>query len=149
MPPKASKAPASKAPAKGKATKTPGTKKKKKKRTETYSTYIYKVLKQVHPDTGISKRAMGFDMGSRMPRQRSHRLKRTHLIGNKRLDLACRHASLRAPPKSNQVAISWMRTNRNAPFLCQPNGAPHSGQEPRLESTAAEQWRQSMSLVMI
>jgi histone H2B len=25
---------------------------------ETYSTYIYKVLKQVHPDTGISRRAM-------------------------------------------------------------------------------------------
>jgi len=29
-----------------------------KKRTESYSTYIYKVLKQVHPDTGISKRGM-------------------------------------------------------------------------------------------
>ncbi|KAL7008138.1 histone H2B [Cystobasidiomycetes sp. EMM_F5] len=33
-------------------------KKRKKKRTETYSTYIYKVLKQVHPDTGISNKAM-------------------------------------------------------------------------------------------
>ena len=31
---------------------------KKKKRTESYSTYIYKVLKQVHPDTGISKKGM-------------------------------------------------------------------------------------------
>ena len=31
---------------------------RKKKRTESYSTYIYKVLKQVHPDTGISKRGM-------------------------------------------------------------------------------------------
>merc|ERR1719419_611826 len=30
----------------------------KKRREETYSTYIYKVLKQVHPDTGISRRAM-------------------------------------------------------------------------------------------
>ena len=29
-----------------------------KKRVETYSTYIYKVLKQVHPDTGISKQGM-------------------------------------------------------------------------------------------
>lgn len=29
-----------------------------KKRQETYSSYIYKVLKQVHPQTGISKRAM-------------------------------------------------------------------------------------------
>ena len=31
---------------------------RKKKRTESYSTYIYKVLKQVHPDTGISKKAV-------------------------------------------------------------------------------------------
>merc|ERR1712021_239409 len=30
----------------------------KKKRVETYSSYIYKVLKQVHPDTGISSKAM-------------------------------------------------------------------------------------------
>jgi histone H2A len=29
-----------------------------KKRQETYATYVYKVLKQVHPDTGISKQAM-------------------------------------------------------------------------------------------
>lgn len=34
-------------------------KKRKKKRTESYSIYIYKVLKQVHPDTGISSKAMG------------------------------------------------------------------------------------------
>lgn len=33
-------------------------KKRSKKRTESYSSYIYKVLKQVHPDTGISRRAM-------------------------------------------------------------------------------------------
>ena len=32
--------------------------KKSKKRVESYSTYIYKVLKQVHPETGISKRGM-------------------------------------------------------------------------------------------
>ena len=32
--------------------------KRNKKRVESYSTYIYKVLKQVHPDTGISKRGM-------------------------------------------------------------------------------------------
>ena len=29
-----------------------------KKRVESYSSYIYRVLKQVHPDTGISNRAM-------------------------------------------------------------------------------------------
>ncbi|KNC79374.1 histone H2B type 1-A [Sphaeroforma arctica JP610] len=32
--------------------------KRKKKRTESYAIYIYKVLKQVHPDTGISSKAM-------------------------------------------------------------------------------------------
>ncbi len=32
--------------------------KKSKKRVESYSSYIYKVLKQVHPDTGISKKGM-------------------------------------------------------------------------------------------
>ena len=30
----------------------------KKKPVQTYSSYIYKVLKQVHPDCGMSKRAM-------------------------------------------------------------------------------------------
>ncbi|CUV06388.1 histone H2B [Cryptosporidium parvum] len=29
-----------------------------KKKKESYSTYIYKVLKQVHPETGISKKSM-------------------------------------------------------------------------------------------
>ncbi|ROT68978.1 hypothetical protein C7M84_012833 [Penaeus vannamei] len=36
----------------------PGDKKKKRRRKESYSIYIYKVLKQVHPDTGISSKAM-------------------------------------------------------------------------------------------
>ena len=35
-----------------------GDKKRSKKRVETYSTYIYKVLKQVHPEIGISKKSM-------------------------------------------------------------------------------------------
>ena len=34
-------------------------KKRKRMRKESYSLYIYKVLKQVHPDTGISSKAMG------------------------------------------------------------------------------------------
>ncbi|KAK4041034.1 histone-fold-containing protein [Parachaetomium inaequale] len=69
MPPKADKKPAAKAPVAskapadkkdaGKKTAAPGEKKKRgKTRKETYSSYIYKVLKQVHPDTGISNRAM-------------------------------------------------------------------------------------------
>ena len=30
----------------------------KRRRTETFSVYIYRVLKQVHPETGVSKRSM-------------------------------------------------------------------------------------------
>ncbi|XP_072422812.1 histone H2B-like [Chiloscyllium punctatum] len=40
-----------KAPAKG-------GKKRRRTRKESYSIYIYKVMKQVHPDTGISSKAM-------------------------------------------------------------------------------------------
>uniref|UniRef100_A0A383W737 Histone H2B n=1 Tax=Tetradesmus obliquus TaxID=3088 RepID=A0A383W737_TETOB len=49
-----------KAPAKAPAKKTTDGKAKKKKisKAETYKIYIYKVLKQVHPDTGISSKAM-------------------------------------------------------------------------------------------
>ena len=44
---------------KGKAAKKPkSSTSRRKKRVETYSSYIYKVLKQVHPDTGISRKAM-------------------------------------------------------------------------------------------
>jgi histone H2B len=58
--------PAKMPPKKGKKEKKPkaakpkkeGDKKRKKKRTESYSSYIFKVLKQVHPDTGISNRGM-------------------------------------------------------------------------------------------
>ena len=34
------------------------TQRRKKKRNETYNIYIYKVLKQVHPEIGVSKQAM-------------------------------------------------------------------------------------------
>ena len=59
QPPTMAKTPSKKAPAKA-AKKVPadGKKKRSKKRVESYSTYIYKVLKQVHPDTGISKKGM-------------------------------------------------------------------------------------------
>ena len=50
----------SKSSAKGTKKSADGSKSKKRrsKRIETYSSYIYKVLKQVHPDTGISKKSM-------------------------------------------------------------------------------------------
>jgi len=53
MPPKAAKK-----AKKEKKPKKEGGGKRKKKRTESYSIYIYKVLKQVHPDTGISTKGM-------------------------------------------------------------------------------------------
>ena len=48
------KTPSKKAPSKAAKKASSDTKKRTKKRVESYSTYIYKVLKQVHPDTGIS-----------------------------------------------------------------------------------------------
>ena len=57
MPPKSAKVSAKGAK---KAGRPPGIagKKRRKKPKQTYSRYIYKVLKQVHPDTGISSKAM-------------------------------------------------------------------------------------------
>ena len=58
MAPKASGKGAKKA---GKAKGRPagsGAGKRRRRRKESYGIYIYKVLKQVHPDTGISSRAM-------------------------------------------------------------------------------------------
>ncbi|GMT22054.1 hypothetical protein PFISCL1PPCAC_13353, partial [Pristionchus fissidentatus] len=57
MPPKPSAKGAKKA---GKSQKTArtGDKKRRKSRKESYSVYIYRVLKQVHPDTGVSSKAM-------------------------------------------------------------------------------------------
>ncbi|TFL04529.1 histone-fold-containing protein [Pterulicium gracile] len=58
-PSEASKTKAAKKTSKAAATGADGEKKKRKKnRKETYSSYIYKVLKQVHPDTGLSNKAM-------------------------------------------------------------------------------------------
>ncbi|ODM90669.1 Histone H2B.3, partial [Orchesella cincta] len=58
MPPKASGKVVKKA---GKAQKNISkgeNKKRRHKRKESYAIYIYKVLKQVHPDTGVSSKAM-------------------------------------------------------------------------------------------
>ncbi|MXQ92232.1 hypothetical protein E5288_WYG020397 [Bos mutus] len=58
--------PAKSAPAPKKGSKKAVTKAQKKNskkhrrsREESYSVYVYKVLNQVHPDTGISSKAMG------------------------------------------------------------------------------------------
>ena len=58
MPPKTSGKAAKKAGKAAKSISKGDGKKKRKRRKESYSIYIYKVLKQVHPDTGISSKAM-------------------------------------------------------------------------------------------
>ena len=57
MAPKAASKGAKKAASKAKAQRSTD-KKRKRRRKESYAIYIYKVLKQVHPDTGISSKAM-------------------------------------------------------------------------------------------
>ncbi|XP_060215954.1 histone H2B.2 [Lycium barbarum] len=69
MAPKAEKKPAEKKPTEEKKPKAgkklpakdgvDKKKKKAKKSVETYKIYIFKVLKQVHPDIGVSSKAMG------------------------------------------------------------------------------------------
>ncbi|VDK60021.1 unnamed protein product [Gongylonema pulchrum] len=56
MPPKPSAKGAKKAAKSHKARS--GDKKRRARKKESYSVYIYRVLKQVHPDTGISSKAM-------------------------------------------------------------------------------------------
>ncbi|XP_063302389.1 putative histone H2B type 2-D [Pelobates fuscus] len=61
MPDLAKSAPAAKKGSKKAVTKIQNKdgKKRRKTRKESYAIYVYKVLKQVHPDTGISSKAMG------------------------------------------------------------------------------------------
>ncbi|XP_065089922.1 histone H2B-like [Ochlerotatus camptorhynchus] len=54
-------------------------KKKRQRRKESYAIYIYKVLKQVHPDTGVSSKAMSImnsfvnDIFERIAAESTHR----------------------------------------------------------------------------
>ena len=98
MPPKTS---GKAAKAAGKATKAiaKGDKKKKnKKRKESYAIYIYKVLKQVHPATGISTKAMsilnsfGNDLFGRIAGEASRlaQYNRRSTIGSREIQTAVR-----------------------------------------------------------
>nr|XP_050038211.1 histone H2B-like [Dermacentor andersoni] len=58
MPPQPSGKAVKKAGKAQKNVRTTDKKKKKRRRKESFSIYIYKVLKQVHPDTGVSSKAM-------------------------------------------------------------------------------------------
>ena len=78
MPESPSKKSVAAAPTKKTARRSPrkhGVIKKRKKPKESYGIYVYKVLKQVHPDVGISSRAMSImnsfvgDVFERMTRE--------------------------------------------------------------------------------
>ena len=58
LPQMAKAAPSKKTAKAAKSATTGGKKKAKKTRKETFNSYIHKVLKQVHPETGISKKGM-------------------------------------------------------------------------------------------
>ena len=72
--------------------------KRRHKRTETFSVYIYRVLKQVHPETGISKRSMSImnsfihDIFEKIANESSRlvRYNRKHTLSSREVQTAVR-----------------------------------------------------------
>ncbi len=98
--------PAKSAPKKGSkkaVTKTAakGGKKRRKTRKESYAIYIYKVMKQVHPDTGISSKAMGYH---ELFRQRHLRAHRRWIVSSRSLQQALHHHIERDPDRRASAA---------------------------------------------
>ena len=68
------------------------------RRTETFSVYIYRVLKQVHPETGISKRSMSImnsfihDIFEKIANESSRlvRYNRKHTLSSREVQTAVR-----------------------------------------------------------
>ena len=87
------------------------TKKRRKSRKESYSIYIYKVLKQVHPDTGISSKAMSImnsfvnDIFERIATEASRlaHYNRKHTITSREIQTAVR---LHLPGELSKHAVS-------------------------------------------
>ena len=113
MPPKGAKTP-SKGAKKAVKPVTKGAKgegKRKRRRKETYAIYIYKVLKQVHPDTGISSKAMSImnslvnDMFERIASESSKLSAHTgrHTISSREIQTAVR---LILPGELSKHAVS-------------------------------------------
>lgn len=80
------------------AKKTAGGRRHRKANYSTYSSYIYKVLKQVHPETGVSKQAMSImesfvqDLFERLANEASRlaRYNKRHTITSRELQTAVR-----------------------------------------------------------
>ncbi|OXB71052.1 UNVERIFIED_CONTAM: hypothetical protein H355_009339 [Colinus virginianus] len=114
--------------AKKTAGKSLGPRYRRRKRTESFALYIYKVLKQVHPETGVSKKSMSImnsfindifdrlaDEAVRLIRynKKHERYCRTHSTSN-------HHTSVH--PATHKLAGS---TNRGA-ISCVPELLPHT-----------------------
>ena len=88
-----------------------GNKKRRKSRKESYSIYIYKVLKQVHPDTGISSKAMSImnsfvnDIFERVASESSKlaHYNKKHTISSREIQTAVR---LHLPGELSKHAVS-------------------------------------------
>ena len=86
-------------------------KKRKLKRKESYATFIYKVLKQVHPDTGITKKSMSImnsfcnDLFERIAAEASRLAKynKRHTITSREIQTAVR---LLLPGELSKHAVS-------------------------------------------
>lgn len=94
-----------------KSTKGTEGKKRRKSRKESYSIYIYKVLKQVHPDTGISSKAMSImnsfvnDIFERIATEASRlaHYNKKHTVSSREIQTAVR---LHLPGELSKHAIS-------------------------------------------
>ena len=86
-------------------------KKRKLKRMESYATFIYKVLKQVHPDTGITSKSMSImnsfcnDLFERIAAEASRLAKynKRHTITSREIQTAVR---LLLPGELSKHAVS-------------------------------------------
>ncbi|KAL1109030.1 hypothetical protein V6Z11_D03G151500 [Gossypium hirsutum] len=99
-------------------------KKKAKKSVETYKIYIFKVLKQVHPDIGISSKAMGImnsfinDIFEKLAQEASRlaRYNKKPTITSREIQTAVR---LVLPGELAKHAVSevWSRTSFGSSFI--------------------------------
>jgi histone H2B len=86
------------APRKAAAASDKAAKKQRKRHSNSYASYIYKVLKQVHPDTGVSRKAMVImdnfinDIFERIANEASHlaRYNKRHTISSREIQTAVR-----------------------------------------------------------
>ena len=94
-----------------KSSATEGKRKKRRSRKESYSIYIYKVLRQVHPDTGISSKAMSImnsfvnDIFERIANEASRlaHYNKKHTISSREIQTAVR---LHLPGELSKHAVS-------------------------------------------